>query len=486
LRKLRANKLKLWKQLKSNPHDFSLELRYKNCVRDWKQQAHECEKQTELRVIDANNLGTFYKYVNKRISYRSGVGALTDSAGSTIVDDSGKANLFNEYFASVGTIDNDVLPPCPCVVSKGVSLKTVEFNVSNVMLAMNKLKSNLSSGPDGLPPLLFKQLKNCLAAPLAMIFTQLLSVAAVPDDWKRAIITPVFKKGVSGLVSNYRPISLTCVPCKIMECIVAQQMYQYFNEHHILNKAQHGFVEGHSTCTNLLESVNDWTLSIQNKRGVTVAYIDFSRAFDTVSHEKLINGRLKSYGISGDLLSWLRNFLSGRTHQTKIGFNLSSVAKLLSGVIQGSGIGPLTFLTYINELIEIMERCGVRIKLFADDAKLYAEIVDIYDVEKLQHAIDMLAEWAELWQLTISISKCCVLNIGNIPADIMPSPNYYLNNNELPVVMSCRDLGVIVSHDLSPSEHINAIVQKAQQRANIILRCFVSRDVTLLSRAFTM
>ncbi len=124
--------------------------------------------------------------------------------------------------------------------------------------------------------------------------------------------------------------------------------------------------------------------------------------------------------------------------------------------------------------------------MFADDAKLYAEIVYIYDVEKLQHALDMLAEWAELWQLTISISKCCVLNIGNIPADIMPSPNYYLNNNELPVVMSCRDLGVIVSHDLSPSEHINAIVQKAQQRANIILRCFVSRDVNLLSRAFIM
>jgi len=96
-------------------------------------------------------------------------------------------------------------------------------------------------------------------------------------------------------------------------------------------------------CTNLLESVNDWTLSIQNKRGVTVAYIDFSRAFDTVSHEKLINGRLKSYLISGDLLSWLRNFLRGRTHQTKIGFNLSSVAKLLSGVIRGSGIGPSTF-----------------------------------------------------------------------------------------------------------------------------------------------
>jgi len=110
-------------------------------------------------------------------------------------------------------------------------------------------------------------------------------------------------------------------------------------------------------------------LSVNDKHGVTVVYIDFSRAFDTVSQRKLIEARLTSYGIGGNLLNWLRNFLSERTHQTKIGSAESSIAKLLSGVIQGSGVGPLLFLTYINELIDIMESCGVTIKLFADDAK---------------------------------------------------------------------------------------------------------------------
>jgi len=140
----------------------------------------------------------------------------------------------------------------------------------------------LSSGPDGLPPLLFKRLKHCLAGPLAMIYIQLLSVAAVPDEWKQAIITAVFKKGATGTVLNYRPISLTCVPCKIMERVIARQMYCFFKQNKILHKAQHGFVKGHSTCTNLLESVNDLTLSVNNKHGVTVVYNNFSPAFDTV------------------------------------------------------------------------------------------------------------------------------------------------------------------------------------------------------------
>ena len=162
-------------------------------------------------------------------------------------------------------------------------------------------------------------------------------------------------------MSNYRPISLTCVPCKIMERVISQQMCRHFNDNHILHKAQHGFLKGHSTCTNMLESMNDWTLAINHHCGVTVAYIDFSRAFDSVSQQKLIDVRLKSYGIAGDLINWLRNFLFRRTHQTRIGTELSVVAKLLSGVIQGSTIGPLMFLTYINELIEIMDRCGVTI-----------------------------------------------------------------------------------------------------------------------------
>ena len=136
-------------------------------------------------------------------------------------------------------------------------------------------------------------IKDSLAYPLALIFTQLFSVGIIPDKWKNAIISPVFKKGLVGSVSNYRPISLTCVSSKLMELIISAAIYRHLQRNTLLSC--HGFIRGKSTCTNLLEALNDWTLAVQNRHGVCVAYIVFSKAFDTVSHEKLFRC-LYSYG----------------------------------------------------------------------------------------------------------------------------------------------------------------------------------------------
>ena len=164
---------------------------------------------------------------------------------------------------------------------------------------------------------IFKQLRHCLAEPLSLGFTQLLSVSEVPKDWKGAIITPVFKKGAAGDVSNYRPISLTCVASKLMERIISGQIFDYLLANNILHPEQHGFFRGRSTCTNLLESLNDWTFSVQYKRSITVVYIDFKKAFDSVVQSKLLD-KLASCGISGCLLRWIGHFLSNRTHQTRV------------------------------------------------------------------------------------------------------------------------------------------------------------------------
>ena len=226
LRKLTSKKRHLWRKLRSNKDDVVIRREYRDCVNEWQHRLKSFERKVENSVIESNDVGAFYKHVNKRLTYRRGIGALVDNDGNIVSSDSEKASLLNSYFASVGVVDDGLIPCCDGMNTECI-LDTVEFSASNVMTALGKLKGNLSSGPDGLPPLFFKRLKHCIAEPLAMVYTQLLSVAAVPAEWKRAIITPVFKKGPAGNVCNYRPISLTCVPSKVMERVIAQQIYDH-------------------------------------------------------------------------------------------------------------------------------------------------------------------------------------------------------------------------------------------------------------------
>jgi len=243
-----------------------------------------------------------------------------------------------------------------------------------------------------------------------MLFDQLVSVGYVPQEWLNATIVPVFKKGVAGKLCN-RPISLTCVLSKIMERILSNKIYALLHQNNIYHRSQHGFCKNRSTTMNFLECLNDWTLIILFKEQHVIICIDFSKAFDVLSHLKLF-ARLNSYSIRGTVLTWLINFFSCRMHHTKVRTALSDAATLCSGVMQGSGIGPLMCLMYINELICLLEHNNVQVKKFADDVEIYLKIINNVDNVHLQLALTSLVEWANEWQLAISIEKCCVLNIG--------------------------------------------------------------------------
>ena len=209
-------------------------------------------------------------YVNQQLTHRGNIGALVDSAGELITSEGQKADMFNVHFGSVCITDNGINPMCPVSETTSV-LETVAFTQQEVLVAIKKLQSNLSSGPDGLPPLLYKRVKDSLAYPLALMFTQLFSVGIVPYEWKNAIVNPIFKKGLAGNVSNYRPVLLTCVSSKLMERIISAAIYRHLLGNVLLSSTQHGFIKGKSTCTNLLEAVNDWTLAVQNRCGINVA-----------------------------------------------------------------------------------------------------------------------------------------------------------------------------------------------------------------------
>jgi hypothetical protein len=225
--------------------------------------------------------------------------------------------------------------------------------------------------------------------------------------------------------------------------------------------------------------VNDWTLALNSKHSVDCFYIDFAKAFDSVVHSKLC-AKLVYSGISGRLLSWLTAFLSNRTQQVKVGGKLSGIVDVISGVPQGSVLGPLLFLIFINDLVDVFDS-KLSVKLFADDVKVYVVLDESVSSGLLQSGLDKLSVWANDWQLQISIPKCSVLHIGN-NSNV---PVYNINGNVLPDVTAMRDLGVTVDSDLRFKLHISNIVAKAHQRACLILRCFKSRvNANTLFRAF--
>ena len=212
--------------------------------------------------------------------------------------------------------------------------------MENVARVLRKLKTNNSScGPDGFPPILLKKLATQLS------FHNSMSAGKIPGAWRCAIVIPIAKGGIASAASNYRPISLTSGVCKVMERAVVKYLSDYLYDHKLISWQQHGFITRRSTSSNLLETLNDWTLAIDNGDGITVAYIDFAKAFDSVSHQKLLC-KLQNYGISGNLFEWIKNFLSERLQCTKVGDTFSSYKYLTSGVIQGSCLGPLLFVIY--------------------------------------------------------------------------------------------------------------------------------------------
>ena len=180
------------------------------------------QEKLELKIIDSNDIGHFYKYVNKHSVHKTGIGPLKSETGTLVLDDAQKAELLNAYFVSVCTIDNGILPPLPDPSTDPVNeqLDDITFTTAQVLRLLKNVKNKTSAGPDGLPPIIFRKLAPKLARPLTIIFNLIMQFGEVPEVWKKATVVPIFKKGVSSNPQNYRPISLTCVGSKIFESAI--------------------------------------------------------------------------------------------------------------------------------------------------------------------------------------------------------------------------------------------------------------------------
>ena len=432
----------------------------------------------ESHMAYTGNVGTFYRYANKKFTCKSTVGPLQDEHGLVIVDPEHKATLLQRTFTSHYTIDNGRLPAN--VKNATSKLSRVNFTPSQVRRAIKRLNAKTAGGPDGIPPLFFIQCCDELVYPLSQLFTYSFENSILPAEWLQSIITPIFKKGAASDPGNYRPISLTATMCKLMESIVKDQLLTYLSDKGLINKHQHAFIKNHSTATNLLECLNDWLVSLHSKKRADVVYVDFSKAFDSIVTSKLLL-KLECYGISGLLLTWIKCFLSNRTQRVAVDRCYSAPSMVLSGVPQGSVLGPLLFLIFINDIDTVC--CGTcELQLFADDVKLYSNI-DVDDTSDcLQQSLNNLSAWAAEWQLRINISKCAVLNIATRP---LPEPSkYYLNGVAIAHHNSYVDLGVTICQQLTFNEHINNIVSKARQRTGVLFRGFITRNCDILRQAF--
>ena len=240
----------------------------------------------------------------------------------------------------------------------------------DVKQIFGKLKTSKSPGPDGLHPRVHVELTDQLIEPLKTIFCRSLIEGQLPQDWKDGNITPIFKKGKRHIPGNYRPVSLTSIPCKMLERLVRNAIMEHMESNHLLNDVQHGFVPGRSCSTQLLTVLDDWTSALEDGDNLDAIYMDFAKAFDTVPHQRLLV-KLKGYGIGGAVLQWIDAFLSGRRQRVVVNGSKSTWAKVTSGIPQGSVLGPLLFVCFINDMPSVVKS---PVHLFADDTKLYRRV----------------------------------------------------------------------------------------------------------------
>jgi ribonuclease P/MRP protein subunit RPP40 len=316
---------------------------------------------------------------------------------------------------------------------------------------------------------------------LLIIYRTFIDLKELPVEWKHSVVTPKFKKGNPSLPSNYRPIALTCTACKILESIISAELNDFLLQHNLISRHQHGFLKRHSTSTNLLESLKDWTLSLSKTKSVIIASIDFQRAFDSISHIKLIH-KLKGYGISGNLLFWLQSFLNNHSQCVRAGSALSSSCSVSSGVPQGSVVGVLLFIIYLNDITDHSDH-AITTQLFADDLKIYTEISFHSSSTAFQYHLHLIYSWSVTWQLTIAYSKCNTMQLGAHfgPGDL---PELRIADHHLNNVTSLIDLGEKFDNQLKFSDHIHDIINRAYQRSNLIFRCFLSKDPYSLLRVY--
>ena len=454
-KKLTLKQRKTWLNYRKTGDKFYLE-KYKN---ERRLSKTECRKRKKYHVVEKickplerGNSKPFYKYLKQSRGNSHTTMKLINDEGDTTDAPGECAEMLNKYFHSQFCKEQNLDGELQL---EGKS-DEIEISSNGLTVLINGLKNGKSPGPDNIrkPDLLVDI--EMSAACLKHIFQASLRTGRVPSQWKLAYVTPVHKGGEKDVPGNYRPISLTSIPCKMLEHIVLHYLNRQLNT--FLHNRQHGFRRGMSCETQLCATFHDLAKSMETSHTTHAVILDFKKAFDKVPHSLLLQKLRMIPDVDSQIVNWIQDFLSKRKQRVVLKGNISSELPVTSGVPQGSVLGPTLFLVYINDLPSAV---NCKVSLYADDTLLYQQVDSSSDALAFQDNIDALHQWSRNWNMPFNETKCHAISFGGQKQ--LDLPTYKLGNTILEWAGETKYLGVTMQTDLKFNQHIAEKTMKASK-----------------------
>ena len=451
-------------------------------IRDSIKKERESNELKALERIKINSKA-FFSYAKRTCKTRESVGPLKDKHGDLQNDPEIIANILQDQYSKVFSDPSAInVEESNSNTTEGPTIQDINITTDDIENAIGDMSYYSATGPDKFPASILKECKTQLSAPLQHLWSMSMETSTIPGKYLAQSIIPIYKKGDRSLPSNYRPVSLTSHIIKVFERVVRQNIIDHLEDNNLLISQQHGFRQKRNCLTQLIHHVEDILQALENDENADIIYLDFSKAFDKVDHKLLLH-KMQKLGIRGKLLAWISSFLSNRQQRVVVKGCKSRPEGVISGVPQGTVLGPLLFIIYINDITDVVSNSWI--KIFADDSKLHRNISKPEDRDKLQDDLHSVIEWAKNNNMELNETKFELIHYGikeELKEDYTLPSGVRINSSS-----SVRDLGIIMNDQLTFSNHIYKMVKEAKKYAGWILRTFITRSkdaILLLYNSF--